>query len=385
MRVLILSCNTGEGHNSCGKALLEEFQANQIPCEMDDAFRFISPWISHMISFGFVRIYRYMPGLFRFGYRYSEEHPGVFKTDSGIYKILTAGADRLHRFIRENGYDAIICTHVFSALIVSEILRRHSLSARTYFVATDYTCSPSCGQSTLDTYFIPDASIAGEFVSCGIPEEKLVASGIPIRRAFFKTMPQAAAKESCGLPPESRHLMVMCGSMGCGPIRTLVRQIAESLPENSHVSVICGTNQRLRKHLDRDHAQTPRVHIYSYVNDIPRMMDSADLYLTKPGGISVTEAAHKHLPMLFVDAVAGCEAYNMRFFIERGTAVTAATAEELAAKAISLMGDEAALNQMKQHFSYPDHSPAAEIAAYVIRAGSAISIPKEHVSCTLAQ
>ena len=385
MRVLILSCNTGEGHNSCGKALLEEFQANQIPCEMDDAFRFISQWISHMISFGFVRIYRYMPGLFRFGYRYSEEHPGVFKTDSGIYKILTAGADRLHRFIRENGYDAIICTHVFSALIVSEILRRHSLSARTYFVATDYTCSPSCGQSTLDTYFIPDASIAGEFVSCGIPEEKLVASGIPIRRAFFKTMPQAAAKESCGLPPESRHLMVMCGSMGCGPIRTLVRQIAESLPENSHVSVICGTNQRLRKHLDRDHAQTPHVHIYSYVNDIPRMMDSADLYLTKPGGISVTEAAHKHLPMLFVDAVAGCEAYNMRFFIERGTAVTAATAEELAAKAISLMGDEAALNQMKQHFSYPDHSPAAEIAAHVIRAGSAIPVPKEHVSCTLAQ
>lgn len=385
MRVLILSCNTGEGHNSCGKALLEEFQANQIPCEMDDAFRFISPWISHMISFGFVRIYRYMPGLFRFGYRYSEEHPGVFKTDSGIYKILTAGADRLHRFIRENGYDAIICTHVFSALIVSEILRRHSLSARTYFVATDYTCSPSCGQSTLDTYFIPDASIAGEFVSCGIPEEKLVASGIPIRRAFFKTMPQAAAKESCGLPPESRHLMVMCGSMGCGPIRTLVRQIAESLPENSHVSVICGTNQRLRKHLDRDHAQTPRVHIYSYVNDIPRMMDSADLYLTKPGGISVTEAAHKHLPMLFVDAVAGCEAYNMHFFIERGTAVTAATTEELAAKAISLMGDEAALNQMKQHFSYPDHSPAAEIAAHVIRAGSAVPVPKEHVSCTLAQ
>jgi processive 1,2-diacylglycerol beta-glucosyltransferase len=385
MRVLILSCNTGEGHNSCGKALLEEFQANQIPCEMDDAFRFISPWISHMISFGFVRIYRYMPGLFRFGYRYSEEHPGVFKTDSGIYKILTAGADRLHRFIRENGYDAIICTHVFSALIVSEILRRHALSARTYFVATDYTCSPSCGQSTLDTYFIPDASIAGEFVSCGIPEEKLVASGIPIRRAFFQTMPQTAAKESCGLPPESRHLMVMCGSMGCGPIRTLVRQIAESLPENSHVSVICGTNQRLRKHLDRDHAQTPRVHIYSYVNDIPRMMDSADLYLTKPGGISVTEAAHKHLPMLFVDAVAGCEAYNMRFFIERGTAVTAVTTEELAAKAISLMGDEAALQQMKQHFSFPDHSPAAEIAAHVIRAGSAAPIPKERVSCTLAQ
>ena len=37
------------------------------------------------------------------------------------------------------------------------------------------------------------------------------------------------------------------------------------------------------------------------------LMDSADLYLTKPGGISVTEAASMRLPMVFIDAVAGCE------------------------------------------------------------------------------
>ena len=120
MRILILSCNTGEGHNSCGKALQEAFQARDIPCEMEDAFRFISAGFSHLVTFGFVRIYRYFPALFRYGYQYSERHPGVFKEDSGIYKLLTAGAERLRRYIAENDYDAIICTHVFSALIVSE-------------------------------------------------------------------------------------------------------------------------------------------------------------------------------------------------------------------------------------------------------------------------
>ena len=52
MRVLILSCNTGEGHNSSGKAVQEAFQRRNIPCEMEDAFRFISSGTSSFISYG---------------------------------------------------------------------------------------------------------------------------------------------------------------------------------------------------------------------------------------------------------------------------------------------------------------------------------------------
>ena len=52
MRVLILSCNTGEGHNSCGKAIQEAFQARNIECEMEDALRFVSPKFSKVMSWG---------------------------------------------------------------------------------------------------------------------------------------------------------------------------------------------------------------------------------------------------------------------------------------------------------------------------------------------
>lgn len=53
------------------------------------------------------------------------------------------------------------------------------------------------------------------------------------------------------------------------------------------------------------------------------LMDSADLYLTKPGGLSISEASAKKLPMVFLNAVAGCESYNLHFFLERGVAQTA--------------------------------------------------------------
>ena len=368
MRVLILSCNTGEGHNSSGKAVQEAFQRRNIPCEMEDAFRFISSGTSSFISYGFVRVYRHLPGLFRFGYRYSEEHPGVFGEKSGIYKMITAGAERLYHFIKDEGYDTVVCTHVFSGLITTEILRRYHISLRTYFVATDYTCSPSCAESELDAYFIPDESLKDDFARCGIPREKLVASGIPIREAFFRSEDAASAKRSIGLKPDCKHLLVMCGSMGCGPIRKLVKLISQILPEDCHISVICGTNHHLRKKLESDHAHQPRIHAYGFIKNIPTMMDSADLYLTKPGGISTTEAGCKHLPMVFVNAVAGCETYNMRFFTGKGAAVTADTPEELAVLTVALLKDSNSLHNMSAACQgFLEESPAEFICEYILR------------------
>ena len=75
------------------------------------------------------------------------------------------------------------------------------------------------------------------------------------------------------------------------------------------------------------------------------LMDSADLYLTKPGGISVTEAASMRLPMVFIDAVSGCEEYNKDFFLRTGGAVTGQTPREIARTSLSLLSNEPALEK----------------------------------------
>ena len=128
MKVLILSCNTGEGHNSCAAALEEECRNQNIPCDTEDALRFISPEVSRFISNWHVRIYRHAPGLFRVGYRAAEDHPAQFHEGSALYRYLTQGAEKLCGFIAGSGYDTVICTHTFAALMVSEVLlHRHGL------------------------------------------------------------------------------------------------------------------------------------------------------------------------------------------------------------------------------------------------------------------
>ncbi|MEE1329802.1 MAG: hypothetical protein U0K18_01165 [Acutalibacteraceae bacterium] len=73
--MLILSCNTGEGHNSAAKAIKEKFISRNSECDIKDALAFWSPEKSKLISKGHVFIYRKMPTLFGVGYRFEENHP----------------------------------------------------------------------------------------------------------------------------------------------------------------------------------------------------------------------------------------------------------------------------------------------------------------------
>ena len=348
MRVLILTCNTGEGHNSCAAALRETFQERGTACDVADALGFLSEGMSRFISRWHTRIYRHFPDLFRWGYAYVERHPALLRERSAVHRFFTSGAGRLYPFLREGAYDTVICVHVFAAFMVEVLLKEHPGMWQTAFLATDYTCSPSGSEHALDWYFIPDESLAEEFIRSGIAPEKLAGTGIPVRRDFQKRGDREAARRALGLPADAPHLMVMCGSMGCGPIPAIVECLARDLPAHSAVSVVCGTNGRLRASLERRFRGDGRIRVLGYVKEISLLMDSADLYLTKPGGISVTEAAAKALPMAFIDAVAGCEAYNMRYFMERGGAVTADTPARLAENCVRLLSDGERLAAMSR-------------------------------------
>lgn len=135
---------------------------------------------------------------------------------------------------------------------------------------------------------------------------------------FRSSVRKEDAKRAFGIPEGHKHLVMMCGSMGCGPIMSIARRIGRDLPDDQDLTIVCGTNKQLYRRLQRRFYDAKNVHVRSYVKDMALLMDSADLYLTKPGGISVTEAASMRLPMVFIDAVAGCEEYNKDFFLRTG-------------------------------------------------------------------
>ena len=371
MKVLILSCNTGAGHNACARAIQEELTERHLPCDIRDALAFVSKDLSRLISQGHVWLYKNVPQLWAEGYTFAEKHPQTFDGDSAVYHLLALGSGRLRTCIESQGYTDVISTHLFPAMMLSHIQHANPLPIQTAFVATDYTASPGYDAIDADWCFIPDPSLADEFSKADIPPSHIVASGIPVRPAFHQRTDKAEARRRLGLDPKHRHLVVMCGSMGCGPLKSILKQLVEKLPGDVEISVVCGTNQKLSRKLDRTLGHCPNIHIHDFVENVSLLLDSADLYLTKPGGLSSSEALAKQLPMVLIPAVAGLESYNNQFFTRLGAAMTADTPSGIASQCVELLNSPRRLAAMRENMSEASRRrPAQMLCDCMIRAAS---------------
>lgn len=346
MKVLILSCNTGQGHNTAGKAILTELERLGIECEMKDALlfqsQFISKAVSNIHSWGALRI----PRIFGFGVSVSKLLDKMSKKHSLCYVTNIPYAEKLYRYIVDNGYDTIVSPHVFPAEAVTRILRKHHAPLKTYFIATDYTYPPFLSDTDLDVYFVPHESLAHEFVEAGLPADKIVATGIPVSAAFAGKTDQKEARAKLGLPTEGNILLVMTGSMGYGNTEKLVFELLRRIPENTSVVVMGGSNEAMKASLRSAHKDDPRLFVIDFTTEVSLYMDAADILFTKPGGLSSTEAAVKGIPTIHTKPIPGWEQNNIAFFGQNGMSLHGKNADELVTHALNLLADASAREAM---------------------------------------
>lgn len=355
MRVLILSANTGGGHNSTAAAIAEQFEQMSVECEIADTLAFISEKFSELISRGHSYVYRRLPRLFGFGYRFEEKHTPRF-----IYEQCARGADALQEKLQAGGYDAVICVHVFAGLMMTEIRHKFHNLMPSYFVATDYTCSPGLAEMQLDGYFIPHRMLLGNFVRYGfIPVDKLVVTGIPVRREFCEHMDAKEARRALDLPEEGRIVLLSCGSMGCGKLEKSAMMLYRGMPKDSTLVVLCGKNEKTYEALAPHACENLRV--LQFTDQIATYMSAADLYLTKPGGLTTSEAIAKGLPMLLIDAVPGLETRNFNFLIANGVADGTRSWRQLVTLVQRCLTDSAVLEAQREAMKSFTVTNAAEL------------------------
>ncbi len=375
MRILILSCNTGEGHNSTARAIRQCAEKAGDSVDIFDALSYWPTGTNRFICSGQTFLYKNAPELFGFGYRVLElvsektvEKKEEKKTGDPLSLLVRRPSAKLYEEMEAGNYDAVICVHVFASVMMTEIRRVNQAKQPTFFVATDYTCSPGVNVSDFDGCFIPDASLVPEFTSLGVPEEKLIPTGIPVREDFYTSLPKEEAKCRLGLPKDRRVILLMGGSMGCGPIGRIAETVAESMPKDAVLVAVCGRNEKLFEQLSALPQAGKTLFPVGFTKEIPTYMDASELIITKAGGLSSTEAATKHLPMVFIDAIPGLEIHNRDFFADAGFAVYGEKPDEVA----ELVGDllrnperlEAIRSEMRDRFR---HRSAQEICDYVRR------------------
>ena len=80
-------------------------------------------------------------------------------------------------------------------------------------------------------------------------------------------------------------------------------------------------------------------------------MEYSDLIISKPGGLTVTEAINKHLPMLIPFAIPGQETQNVEFLTSNGYAINIDNLLEINLIIDNLISNPKELEKMKFNLS----------------------------------
>ncbi len=348
MKVLLLSCSTGGGHNSAAKALMEKFKELNVECGMIDSIELTSKRFSNRVNKLYTNIINNRINLFKQIYHIGELY-GKLKIKSPVYGINTLFKKNLTEFIISNKFDLVIATHLFPAETLTSIKKKHP-HIHFLIITTDYTCIPFFEEINPDYYIIPSEDLKGAFIRRGIPENKLLPFGIPTMPKFEYKFTKEEARKQLSLSMTKKIVLIMTGSMGYGHINNMIDKIINVYDKEVQVVVICGNNIKLKSNLERRYGN--KILVKGYTNDINIYMDACDVILTKPGGLTSTETAVKNVPTIFTDPIPGWENYNANFFKDREMAFCTNNSEHLLDYLYTIFNDKKKVQAMQKNQSY---------------------------------
>lgn len=316
MKVLVLSCNTGEGHNSAARAMVENIKSHGDEAELLDMMMLSGRKVSRAVGGSYVSVVKHAPHLFHLLYKAGQKVSSSHHK-SPVYYANALLAKQLEKYIKDHQFDIILTTHLFPAETLTYLKNTGRLDRKVIAVATDYTCIPFWEETDCDYYVIPHKDLISEFSEKGISKRKLKPYGIPVRATFSKERKKEEARRKCGLPEDAKVYLIMSGSMGFGKVQVFVSLLRKRIQKNEYIVVVCGNNQKLYRILSKEFGRYENVKILGYTNQIASYMDAGDVLFTKPGGLTSTEAAVKEIPIIHTNPIPGCETKNLKFFSER--------------------------------------------------------------------
>ncbi|NMA50410.1 MAG: hypothetical protein GX951_00970 [Mollicutes bacterium] len=333
MKVLILSCNTGGGHNSCGKYIKEELLFNNIECDFKNYFEIVNLSKKDFSDKLYIGSLGKKGGLFKYMYKMGEAYDKM-NIKSPVYLANQLHANKLYKFIDENKYDLVICPHLFPGQALTEINKKHHINF--IFVATDYEYHPFTDEIKADYYVIPKG-LEERFISKGIDENKLLSFGIPISSKFI-TNAKLIKKNN----ENKKNILILLGSMGFGSINKILDDLLNI--KNIYITIVCGNNHKLYNELNNYNNEN--LNIIGFSKNINDLIKSSDIVISKPGGLSSTEIACFRKGLIHVFPIPGVETSNTEFFSKHNLSFVANNKEEIINYINLLINDNKIYNKM---------------------------------------
>ncbi len=370
-KVLIMSASTGGGHNRAARAIKEELESRtidnmSIECEIVDSLKLVNNTMDKVISRGYEKSALYTPKAYGSVYRFSETtiaSKNEFKTNP----LTSLMARKFKHLLNESTPDLIIGTHPFPMIALSTLKKNnniHSLSRSESFykstkvdippmisVLTDYTTHSTWIQNEIDYYIVGHEYVKELLVYEGVDSEKVKAFGIPVEKSFLSHRDRETVLTELGLSPEKLTVLLMGGSFGAGNIKETLEDLI-AIDRDFQILVITGRNEHLKDKLSKMLDSTihnKNICLLGYTNKMNDILASIDVLISKPGGLTTTEALLNDVPMIVPYFIPGQEEENLDFLTNCGAALRTTKKYSLPVLLKVLIEDPSRLDNLRKN------------------------------------
>jgi processive 1,2-diacylglycerol beta-glucosyltransferase len=344
-RILVLTASYGSGHNEAARALAAGFSAAGATVTVIDHFReVVHPVFDRFSRRAYIALLRHAPVVWGAAYAYGD----WLASDSPLtFGAARVGARGLARLLDRLVPDEVVTVHATPALALSSLAGAGRALPRHTTVVTDFVAHSQWIARHIDRYCVAADEVAHEFVARGIPRERVVVTGVPVRGEFETAVDAAATRAALALSPHAPVVLAMAGSSGSvGRLPDVVDEVLR-LQRPLQALVVTGRDERLAAALRARTAGTS-IRVIGYTGEVRQLMAAADLLVSKAGGMTLAEAMAAETPLLLYGSLPGQERRNERFASRAGIALVARTRPELAGLLDRALGDPDLLETLRE-------------------------------------
>lgn len=341
-KILVITASFGNGHNQVSNVIKHTFEKFGIgTVQIYDLYAHAYPYWNEVAKFLYKQAFTIAPSLYKQFFYFMDQKYGTKSTKW----YVRLGEKQLEDILNAKQPDIVITT--FPVGTVPELRKKKKYPFQLYTIVTDYCLHRTWIHEEIDRYYVATDEVKEKLVVNGISPEKVYVSGIPIRKEFETARNLNYMLDKYGLQAAYKKVLVVAGAQG---VVKHIRWITERLLQDSTVQllVVCGRNKRLYQQLT---SLVPiygdRLKLFQYVEHIHELYELADVMITKPGGITLSEAIAKKLPTVLYKPVPGQEQENSSFFNGRGASIVLRDKGAVVKETLLLLQQTNRLKQMR--------------------------------------
>ena len=358
-KILILTAPFGSGHLQVSSSLTEEFlKHDNVIVEEYDLYSEEFPTLSKTIQKAYLKTYKPIgKDIYRMLY-YASSYACQDSIHSKIIKpYLEFGIRSLRNKIRSFEPDAIISVFPVTPLYT---LEERDFKIPIYTVITDYYASRLWFCKGARRHYVANNRMVAWGVANGLTQNQFMLTGIPINGKFYQNLNKEELYKKYDLNPSKHTVLVAAGAHGVVSHVDDIAQRLASQPE-IQVVVVCGNNTKLYDHTIELTNEFDNLKVLGYCKEMHELLEIADLMITKPGGISLTEAAIKGVPVILYNPVYGQELENAKYFSDKHAAVIVSNETELIYNVLIILNEDGMLEEMKDNIKQLSRPYSAKV------------------------